>query len=163
MPAIQKAKSILDLEFLSHGTLEVHDIEKSAEFYQRFLGFEFVRTSPISGMVRLGGTHVYVVVQGSKGKAMPYTNHNGIDVATREDVDRCHALCTKHKQEFELKGITKPIFQHDTYAFYFRDRDANWWEILANPSGGYSERFARYQATGPRADAKDMSDDMNRE
>ena len=148
----QATKSILDLKFLSHGTLEVHDIERSADFYQRFLGFEFVRTSPISGMVRLGGQHIYVVVQGPKGKGMPYTNHNGIDVSSREEVDRAHALCTQYKDEFGLKGITAPATQHDVYAFYFRDLDSNWWEILANPDGGYTKRFEHYLSTGPVAD-----------
>ncbi|MCJ8159017.1 VOC family protein [Sphingomonas sp. LaA6.9] len=151
-----KPKPILDLKFLSHGTLEVHDIDKSIEFYERFLGFEFVRTSPISGMVRLGGNHIYVVVQGPKGKPMPYTNHNGIDVATKEDVDRAHALCVEHKEEFQLKAITRPILQHDVYAFYFRDRDANWWEILANPEGGYTQRFERYLKSGPVKDVREM-------
>jgi catechol 2,3-dioxygenase-like lactoylglutathione lyase family enzyme len=146
-------RPILDLKFLSHGTLEVRDIEKSADFYQRFLGFQFVRTSPISGMVRLGGDHTYVVVQGPKGKPMPFTNHNGIDVSTREDVDRAHALCLAHKDEFSLTNIASPAFQHDVYAFYFRDLDSNWWEILTNPPGGYSERFEHYRAAGPVADA----------
>lgn len=155
MEDVQEEEAILKLNFLSHGTLEVFDIEKSAEFYRDFLGFEFVRTSPISGMVRLlGGAHVYVVVQGRKGKPMPYTNHNGIDVSTKEDVDRCHELCVANKSRYGLYGITKPIFQHDTYAFYFRDLDANWWEILTNPLGGYSERFDRYIKTGPVKDVK---------
>lgn len=149
----QSGRPILDLKFLSHGTLEVRDIEKSADFYQRFLGLEFVRTSPISGMVRLGGSHTYVVVQGPKGRDMPFTNHNGIDVATHEDVDRVHALCLEHKAEFGLKNITEPAFQHDVYAFYFRDLDSNWWEILANPPGGYSDRFAHYRTSGPVEDA----------
>jgi hypothetical protein len=104
-------------------------------------------------MVRLGGNHIYVVVQGPKGKGMPYTNHNGIDVSTREEVDACHALCVAHKEEFGLKGITTPSSQHDVYAFYFRDMDANWWEILANPVGGYSRRFEHYLKAGPVADA----------
>lgn len=152
MASSTATKSILDLKFLSHGTLEVHSIEKSADFFERFLGFEFVRTSPISGMVRLGGNHIYVVVQGPKGKGMPYTNHNGIDVSTREEVDRAHALCVAHKEEFGLKGITDPASQHDVYAFYFRDLDSNWWEILANPEGGYTQRFERYLAEGPVSD-----------
>lgn len=156
MIAKGEQEAILNLKFMSHGTLEVYDIVKSADFYQRFLGLEFVGTSPISGMVRLGGQFTYVVVQGNKGRPMPYTNHNGIDVETRDDVDRCHELCLSYKKEFELKGITKPIFQHDVYGFYFRDRDANWWEILQNPPGGYTERFESYRERGPLEDVNDM-------
>ena len=54
-----KIEPVLKLEFLSHGTLEVDDVDASRRFYEEFLGFEVVRTSPISLMFRLGGTHSY--------------------------------------------------------------------------------------------------------
>ena len=143
-------KSVLDLKFLSHGTLEVHDINKSSEFYQAFLGLEFVRTTEISGMVRLGSEHVMVVVEGGKGHKMAYTNHNGLDVPTKADVDRAHALCKEHKEQWGIKSLTDPKEAHEVYGFYFRDMDGNWWEILNNPPGGYSWRFEKYKTEPPK-------------
>ena len=47
----------LKLNFLSHGTLETTDTEKSRRFYEDFLGLEVIRTSPISLLCRLGGNN----------------------------------------------------------------------------------------------------------
>lgn len=32
--------------------------------------------------------------------------------------------------------------QHGAYSFFFQDLEGNWWEILANPPGGYSPMYA---------------------
>ena len=57
---------VLKLQFLSHGTLESFDLEKTRHFYTDFLGLEVVRTSPISLIIRLGGTNTIAVVQNPK-------------------------------------------------------------------------------------------------
>ncbi len=135
---------VLKLNFLSHGTLESYDLEKTRKFYTEFIGLEVVRTSPISLIIRLGGANTIAVVQNPKRSgAMPLLNHNGLDVLTREDVERCHKLCTEQKDKWGIKQVTKPMDQHGTYAFYFLDLDDNWWEILTNPKDGYSWMFSK--------------------
>jgi catechol 2,3-dioxygenase-like lactoylglutathione lyase family enzyme len=135
---------VLKLQFLSHGTLEAYDLEKTRQFYTEFPGLEVVRTSPISLIIRLGGTNTIAVVQNPKrGGEMPLLNHNGLDVATREEVDNAHRLCVEQQQKWGLKKVTKPVDQHGTYSFYFLDLDNNWWEILTNPKDGYSWMFAK--------------------
>ena len=136
-------RPILDLKYLSHGTLESLDLERSRRFYEDFLGLDVVRTSPRSLMIRLGGTNTIAVVYNPNKKAMPMLNHNGLDVATRAEVDEAHRLILAHKDEWALKKVTRPSDQHGSYAFYFTDVDENWWEILANPDGGYSWMFAK--------------------
>ncbi len=144
-PTVEYVKDpVLKLNFLSHGTLESYDLEKTRKFYSEFIGLEVVRTSPISLIIRLGGTNTIAVVQNPKRSgAMPLLNHNGLDVLTREDVDRCHKLCTEQKDRWGIKQVTKPMDQHGTYAFYFLDLDDNWWEILTNPKDGYSWMFSK--------------------
>jgi catechol 2,3-dioxygenase-like lactoylglutathione lyase family enzyme len=142
--------STLKLQFLSHGTLESRDLEFTRRFYEEFLGFEVVKASKISLWCRLGGQHIYVVVQvppQRKGE-MPFLNHNGIDVHTEEEVDECHRLVVRDAEIWQLKKITKPAVQHGTYGFYFYDADDNSWEILANPPGGYSWMFERGDQDG---------------
>lgn len=135
---------VLKLQFLSHGTLEAFDLEKTRNFYTEFLGLEVVRTSPISLIIRLGGTNTIAVVQNPKrGGEMPLLNHNGLDVATREDVERCHGVLEANKEKWGITKITRPADQHGTYSFYFSDLDENWWEILTNPAGGYAWMFAQ--------------------
>ena len=129
---------ILKLKFLSHGTIDVLDLDRSRKFYTEFLGLQTVRTSPNSMLLRLGGKNTIVAVQVRKKSPMSMLNHNGIDVETREEVDRCHRITVEQQERWGIKKITKPSDQHGNYAFYFTDLDDNWWEILTNPDGGYS-------------------------
>ena len=140
----------LKLKFLSHGTLETKDIDFSRRFYEEFMGFEVVRTSKISLWIRLGGQHIYAVVQATPGKKaeMPFLNHNGVDVETEDDVDECHRLVVRDAEKWKLRKISKPMVQHGTYSFYFWDADDNSWEILANPPGGYTWLFERGDQEG---------------
>ncbi len=136
----------LKLKFMSHGTLETKDIEFARRFYEEFMGFEVVRPAKISLWIRLGGKHIYAVVQSGQRDqkaAMNFLNHNGVDVETEEEVDECHRLVMRDAEKWKLHKISKPIVQHGTYSFYFWDADDNSWEILANPPGGYSWMFER--------------------
>jgi catechol-2,3-dioxygenase len=145
-----KVEPTLKLKFLSHGTLESRDLNFTRKFYEEFLGLEVVRSSNISIWCRLGGQHIYVVVQVPEGKKGPMTflNHNGIDVATESDVDEAHKLCVRDAEKWQLKKISKPMVQHGTYCFYFWDADDNSWEILCNPPGGYTWMFDRGDQEG---------------
>ncbi|HUT48749.1 MAG TPA: VOC family protein [Alphaproteobacteria bacterium] len=149
IPAVEKAAApILDLNFLSHGTLESRDLERSRAFYTEFLGLEVVRTSEISLLIRLGGPNTIAVVKSDKKGPMTFLNHNGIDVLTEADVDTAHAKVVEHADIYGLNKITRPQTQHGTYSFYFWDGDDNAWEILTNPKGGYSWLFERGDQEG---------------
>jgi catechol 2,3-dioxygenase-like lactoylglutathione lyase family enzyme len=134
---------ILKLKFLSHGTLEAFNLDESRKFYEEFLGLEVVRTSQVSLMIRLGNTNTIAVVKNERKQAMPILNHNGLDVSTREEVDKCHEIVMAQKDKWGIKKVTRPVDQHGTRSFYLLDLDDNWWEILCNPEGGYSWMFAK--------------------
>lgn len=143
------SESRLKLNFLSHGTLESSDLDASRDFYSQFLGLEVIRTSPISLMIRLGGTNTIAVVQQPKRDAeMPFLNHNGLDVSTEAEVDAAHAACVEEAERWGLTKISEARVQHGTYSFYFWDRDGNCWEILTNPKNGYSWLFERGDQEG---------------
>jgi predicted lactoylglutathione lyase len=152
--ATKPAKSVepaLKLKFLSHGTLDSYDLERSRKFYEEFLGLDVVRTSPISLLIRLGGHNTIAVVEMKKKKPdaeMDLLNHNGIDAGTKEDVDRAYQVVAADGPKWGLHKISKPILQHGTYSFYFWDIDNNCWEILTNPDGGYSWLFEKGDQTG---------------
>jgi len=153
----KKIEPALKLKLLSHGTLESRDLEASRKFYEEFLGFEVVRTSNISLMIRLGSNHVYAVVQNKNSDAkMSFLNHNGIDVATEAEVDNCHRICEEQTEKWGLTKLSKPRVQHGTYSFYFWDLDGNAWEILCNPEGGYVWLFAEGEQEGRGHWAKDF-------
>jgi predicted lactoylglutathione lyase len=134
---------LLQINFISHGTLECADLQATRRFYEEVFGFEVIQHSPLGMMVRLGGDHVYVVLCRGKRPGMRFTNHNGLDVGTPEEVDRCYERLLAVKGEYGVHRLTQPNLQHGDYSFYFQDLDDNWWEILANPPRGYSPRFGR--------------------
>ena len=137
-----KSQATLKLNFLSHGTLESKNLETSRQFYEEFLGLQVVRTSPISLMIRLGGTNTIAVVEQKQRSAkMTLLYHNGLDVETQAEVDECHRLVVENAEKWGMHKITKPVLQHGTYSFYFWDLDDNCWEILTNPKDGYSWLF----------------------
>ena len=144
------ADPALKLNFLSHGTLESRDLEKAREFYADFLGLEVVRTSPISLLIRLGGTNTIAVVEQRKreGREMPLLNHNGLDVETQDEVDAAYETVVAQADRWGLHKISKPKLQHGTYSFFFWDMDENCWEILTNPPGGYSWLFEQGDQEG---------------
>ena len=136
-----KAEPALKLTFLSHGTLESKDIEASRRFYEEFLGLEVVRTSEISLLIRLGGNNVIAVVKTKHKDTMSVMGHNGLDVATQDEVDEAHRTVLAQQAQWGLHDVSAPKLQHGTYSFYFWDPDDNCWEILANPPGGYAWLF----------------------
>jgi catechol 2,3-dioxygenase-like lactoylglutathione lyase family enzyme len=142
MPPV-KTEPVLKLNFLSHGTLECVDIEATRKFYMEFLGLDVVRTSKISMTFRLNSSTTFVCVQTGKLSGMPLMNHNGLDVSSAAEVDRCHEIVAREKDAWGIKKVTNPVDQHGTRSFYFMDQDENWWEILCNPPGGYTWQFEK--------------------
>ena len=144
----ENPKPALKLRFLSHGTLESRDLAFSRRFYEEFLGLEVVQTSPISLLIRLGGPNTIAVVYSKQPHEMNLLNHNGLDVRTQEEVDEAHRTVCAQADRWQLKKITRPHLQHGTYSFFFWDGDANCWEILTNPEGGYSWLFEQGDQEG---------------
>ncbi len=72
---------------------------------------------------------------------MSFLNHNGMDVASEEDVNRCHEIAREQAEKWGLHKMSSPRVQHGTYSFYFWDADDNCREILSNPKGGYCWLF----------------------
>jgi catechol 2,3-dioxygenase-like lactoylglutathione lyase family enzyme len=109
---------VLKLRFLSHGTLESKNLDRSKQFYTEFLGLEVIRTSPFSLLIRLGGNHTIAVVEQKRSSdVMSLFNHNGLDVETQAEVDECHRIAIENAAKWDLKKIGKPSIQHGTYSF----------------------------------------------
>ena len=119
---------------LSHGTLMCRDLAASRRFYEEFLGLEVVRHARPAMMLRLA-TNMYVVCVciGEKAPAQHVLTHWGLNVATREEVDRAHAAALEHREKYGIRRINKVLDRHGAYGFYFQDRDGNWWEIQYEP------------------------------
>ena len=121
--------------------MECHDLARARRFYEEVLGFEVVRTSSISLMMRRGKGTIIACVETKRKTAAGVYSHFGLDVEDREAVDEAHKLVSGARQEYGIKKIQRPVSQHGTYSFYMVDMDDNWWEILENPKGGYNYVF----------------------
>lgn len=137
-----RTSPLVDIRFISHTTLGSVNLQESRRFYEEVFGFEVVQLSKVSLLLRKGGEHTYVVVEtGNEDHQMGLMNHTGIDVASPEEVDRAHEILNAVKEEYRIRQIHPVRHQHGVYSFYLLDLDGNWWEILANRSGGYSYAY----------------------
>ncbi len=145
MPQITKShktdKPLLDVTMISHGTLTSLDLQASRRFYEEVLGFELIQLSPVSMLARKGSEHTYVVVETGEDSTMSLLDHNGIDVASRDEVDHAYETLRQVKDEYGLRRVNKVMEQHSIYSFYFQDLDGNWWELLYGRDGGYRYLF----------------------
>ena len=138
-----EVKPALDLRFYSHATLDSKNLTASRRFFKEFLGFETVQMSKVAFWARMGGDQIIVVVQstGKEKEAMPFLNHNGLDVGTEAEVDKAYEIVMRDKDQWGLTKISRPVVQHGSYCFYFWYADDNAWEIICNPKGGYGWGF----------------------
>ncbi len=138
---------LLDLPFLSHGHATLTELDASARFYSEFLGFEVIKTSPKTLVARLGSnTSIVGVTLGEKvlGKIQRgwlENAHIGLDMRSRGDVEAAHALTLKHQADFAIRRVGDLTEADGGLGFLITDLDGNFWEILNNPPGGYTDRF----------------------
>lgn len=127
-------KAIVNPTLLSHGTLMCKDMARSRRFYEEFLGLEVVRHARPAMMLQLKtGMYVVCVCIGERVPNQHVMTHWGLNVATREDVDRAHAAAVEHKEKYGIQKINKVLERHGAYGFYLQDLDNNWWEIQHEP------------------------------
>lgn len=137
-------------KIFSHGTLECRSLADSRPFYEEFLGLDCVHHAPRAMMLRKGGYFGLVCLEkGKHVRPVGVGNHWGLDLATRNEVDRAHALALQYKEKYGIQKVMKITDMHGTYGFYFQDRDGNWWEFQytgdgqERGEGRYDKHFAR--------------------
>ncbi len=126
------ADSVVKPYMMSHGTLECYNLKASRKFYEEFLGFECVRHAIPAMAIRCGiKFHVVCVEVGDQIKpgSVGVLNHWGIDVVSREEVDRCWRAANELKEKYGIRKVMPIADQHGVYSFYIVDLDHNWWEI----------------------------------
>src|SRR5260221_5716807 len=116
----QSKSSIVNPMLLSHGTLMCRDLAKSRRFYEEFLGLEVVRHARPAMMLRLrSGMYVVAVCIGENVPNQHVLTHWGLNVATRDEVDRAHADALRLKDTYGIQKINKGLQRHCAYGFYF--------------------------------------------
>ena len=139
---------------LSHGTIQCRSLEKSRPFYEDFLGLDVVQHTENGVLLRKGGYCVIVCIErGERAQGISRLNHWGLDLESKEAVDRAFALAHELKDKYELQRISRITTHHGTYSFYFLDRDSNWWEFQYVGDGQF-DGTGRYDRAFSRGDYK---------
>src|SRR5262245_8705840 len=129
-------KGIVGASHLSHGTLMSRDLANSRRFYEEFLGLEVVRHARPAMVLRLNSSmYVVCVCIGECAPAQHVLTHWGLNVASREEVDRVYEAAQRLKDRYGIRKINKVMERHGAYAFYMQDLDGNWWEIQHEKKG----------------------------
>jgi catechol-2,3-dioxygenase len=146
----KKSEALNRPKIFSHGTLECRSLDESRPFYEEFLGLDCVRHAQKAMMLRKGGYFGLVCLEKGKNvRPVGVGNHWGLDLASREEVERARELAIEHKDKYGIQKVMRITDMHGTYAFYFQDRDGNWWEFQytgegqERGDGRYDKHFAR--------------------
>jgi len=121
---------------LSHGTITCRNLAASRPFYEEFLGFDCVQHAERGLLLRKGGYCAIVCLEvGDHVKPVDRQHHWGLDLESREAVDRALELAHQHKEKYGIQRVSRITTHHGTYSFYFKDRDGNHWEFQYVGSG----------------------------
>ena len=124
------AHSIVKPYALTHGTLECYNLKATRKFFEEFLGLEVVRHAPPGMVFRCGlKFHVVCLEVGDSLRPQSLSNHWGLDVESREEVDLAHRKAHELKEKYGIRQIMPIAQQHGVYSFYFEDLNHSWWEI----------------------------------
>ena len=136
---MSRQKSIVPATFLSHEMLGVRDIDKTRQFYEEFFGFECVQHNNIAFCFRMNTHNRVVCVRTRRPLEMDMMTHWGIDVATREAVEKAHADAETIKEKYGIQKILADALQHGVYSFFMQDLDNNWWEVQHPPESDHTD------------------------
>lgn len=148
------ALSVVKPYVLSHGTLQVYDLDASRRFYEEFLGLEVVQHGKRSMALRCG-MKFHIVAVATKDQLTPTSvfSHWGLDVTSKAEVDRCCAAAKAAQEKYGILQVKDPVEQHGVYSFYLEDRDHNWWEIQYFAGFQHDDFFDFGDMFGERAEA----------
>lgn len=115
---------------------------KTRSFYEDFLGLECVQHAKRAMAVRLG-TKFHVICLQALEPVYPMKLHNhwGLDLQSREEVDRVHASALAARERYAMQEVTEPVEVHGVYSFYIQDLDTNWWELQYYEGGIQTDDF----------------------
>lgn len=133
--SLESAKSKGDWTIsLSHGTMEMHEMEPTRRFYSEFLGLETVKRGDLAVWVRCGGGWMVAsVVTGEKAQPLPIDVRWCLDMATSDEVDQAHEAAHRLQQEYGIREIQEIKEGLLGRSFCLEDLDGNWWEIAHRP------------------------------
>jgi catechol 2,3-dioxygenase-like lactoylglutathione lyase family enzyme len=130
---------------LSATHMECRSLAESVPVLTELLAFEKLSEKP--GEVKLKHPNtdwlLYVHETGGDAPVKQMHNHWGVRVATTGEVDAAYDYLSAHKENYGIKQIGKPLYNHGSYSLYFLEPGTNGWEIECYESALRKESMAQ--------------------
>lgn len=116
---------------LSKTHMECRYLKETIPVLTDLLAFKKVTERPGEVTLKHPNTDWQLIVHeaGPNASAKQMHNHWGVRVMTKGEVDSAYEYLTAHKEEYGLKQIGNPLFNHGSYSVYFLEPGTNGWEI----------------------------------
>jgi catechol 2,3-dioxygenase-like lactoylglutathione lyase family enzyme len=116
---------------LSATHMECRSLKDSVPVLTDLLAFEKLAEGPGEAKFKHPNTDWLLYVHESAGDAPVKQMHNhwGVRVATTGEVDAAYQYLTANKEQYGIKQIGKPLYNHGSYSCYFVEPGTNGWEI----------------------------------
>jgi predicted lactoylglutathione lyase len=111
--------------------MECPYLKETVPVLTNLLAFEKVAEQPGEATLKHPNTDWLLIVHeaGPDAPSKQMHNHWGVRVMTKGEVDAAYEYLTAHKEEYGLKQIGNPLFNHGSYSVYFLEPGTNGWEI----------------------------------
>lgn len=116
---------------LANTHMECRYLKETVPALTDLLAFEKVAERPGEVTLKHPNTDWQLVVHeaGDDAAVKQMHNHWGVRVMAKGEVDAAYEYLTAHKEEYGLKQIGNPLFNHGSYSVYFLEPGTNGWEI----------------------------------
>ena len=131
MPIVERGRT-------THTTLECRSVADSLRFYRDVMGLQVNQIASGVGHVIDSKGQYAAALQNSNPGAQPFLNFYARPVAGPAEVDAAHARISAVCEAHRIAEITAPAredparFGVDSYGFYVKDLDGNWWRVEDN-------------------------------
>jgi catechol-2,3-dioxygenase len=115
---------------LINGHYECRSLDQTLPIFTDLLALEVVERKEKEAVVKHPNTEWRLVVHEEPNSAnKPHTNHYGFRVATSKEIPKAYEYISDHKEQYQIKSVTKPHEAHFAYSVYFKEPGGNDLEI----------------------------------
>lgn len=138
-------QSVVTPAYLSHGTLDIQDLDASCRFYTEFLGVDVRYPSSRSMWILKNEQKLFLVCVKTGDKLRPQTEDNRwvLDFAAADDVAKGRDLAVKHKDAYGIREVTDVVETGGHVSFRLQDLDHNWWEFTTAAQDRLDRSFGK--------------------
>jgi Glyoxalase/Bleomycin resistance protein/Dioxygenase superfamily len=115
---------------LTEGHYECRSLNETLPIFTDLLALEIVERSERQAVLKHPNTEWRLVVhEEPNSRNKPHTNHYGFRVANSKEIPKAYEYISDHKEQYNIKSVTKPHEAHFAYSVYFKEPGGNDLEI----------------------------------